>query len=189
VSSRRRIVIHPYDERWPAEYATVATALEHALGDLALRIDHIGSTAVPGLAAKDVIDVQVGVADLADPRLDAAFATLGATPTGPATDHVPPGWPGPAADWEKRYYRPPASWRPTHLHVREVGRPNHRYALLFRDHLRASPAGSAAYAEVKRALARLHPDDVEAYYAVKDPACDLVMDAAERWAVAVGWTP
>jgi GrpB-like predicted nucleotidyltransferase (UPF0157 family) len=181
-----RIVIASYDERWPAEYDEIAALLRHALGDLAVRIDHIGSTSVPGLAAKDVIDVQVGVADLADPRLGPAFERLGAAPTG-ATDHVPPGWSGPASEWEKRYVRPPPDWRPTHLHVRQVGRANHRYALLFRDHLRHSTTAAAAYAEVKQALARLHPDDVEAYYAVKDPVCDLVMDGAERWASSTGW--
>ena len=145
---------------------------------MAVRVDHIGSTAVPGLAAKDVIDVQIGVADLDDPRLEPALAQLGATRTEVTTDHQPPGdLHGPRA-WEKRYFRPPASWRPTHLHVRETGRPNFRYALLFRDYLRHSAAAAGAYAQIKVALARAHPTDVEAYYSVKDPVCDLVMDAA-----------
>jgi GrpB-like predicted nucleotidyltransferase (UPF0157 family) len=59
--------------------------------------------------------------------------------------------------------------------------------LLFRDYLRFSPAAAAAYAQVKVALARLHPDDAKAYYDVKDPVCDLVMDAAERWAADTRW--
>ena len=181
-----RIVISPYDERWPAEYARVEHALRDGLGDLAVRIDHIGSTSVPGLAAKDVIDVQVSVAALDDPRLVPAFERLGATATGIRADHVPPGTDGHPREWEKRYFRPPASWRPTHLHVREVGRANQRYALLFRDYLRHSPSAATAYAAVKVALASLHQDDAAAYYAVKDPVCDLVMEAAERWAADGG---
>ena len=53
-----------YQPTWPAEFAAIAATLRHALGDLALRIDHIGSTSVPGLAAKDIIDVQIAVAAL-----------------------------------------------------------------------------------------------------------------------------
>ena len=182
------IVIRPYDEGWPAEFDELRTMLRTGLGDAAVRIDHIGSTSVPGLPAKDIIDVQVGVADLDDPRLGPAFEGLGATATAITTDHVPPGDPGGPADWEKRYFRPPASWRPAHLHVRAVGRRNHRYALLFRDYLRAAPESAAAYAQVKSALARWRSTDVTAYYDVKDPVCDLIMAAAERWAVDVSWT-
>jgi GrpB-like predicted nucleotidyltransferase (UPF0157 family) len=163
--------------------------LRAALGEVAVRVDHIGSTSVPGLAAKDVIDVQIGVTNLEDPRLTAAFEQVGAVATDITRDHVPPGDGGEPSAWEKRYFRPPAGWRPTHLHVRATDRPNFRYALLFRDYLRHSPAAAAAYGEVKVALARLHPDDVDAYYAVKDPVCDLIMDAAERWAADVAWTP
>ncbi len=68
------------------------------------------------------------------------------------------------------------------MHVRQAGRANQRYALLFRDYLRADPACAAAYGQVKVALARLHPNDQDAYYDVKDPVCDIIMAAAERWA-------
>ena len=62
-------------------------------------------------------------------------------------------------------------------------------ALLFRDYLRHTPAAAAAYAEVKVALSELHPNDVDAYYAVKDPVCDLVVEAAEQWASSAAWSP
>ncbi|MFT3837318.1 MAG: GrpB family protein [Myxococcaceae bacterium] len=185
----RRLIIDPYREQWPAEFARLRELLSTALGDVAVRIDHIGSTAVPGLAAKDIIDVQVGVADLADPRLAPAFERVGAVATEITSDHVPPGDPSGPAGWKKRYFRAPASWRPANLHVRQVGLPNFRYALLFRDYLRASAPAAAAYAQVKIALARLHPDDPEAYYEVKDPVCDLIMGAAEHWAAATRWSP
>jgi GrpB-like predicted nucleotidyltransferase (UPF0157 family) len=142
-----------------------------------------------GAAAKDIIDVQIAVSDLTDPALVPALESLGATTTDITRDHAPPGDRSDPSAWEKRYFRAPPSWRPTHLHVRETGRANARYALLFRDYLRHSPAAAAAYAEVKVALSELHPDDVDAYYAVKDPVCDLVMEAAEQWASVAAWSP
>ena len=184
-----RIAIVPPDPRWPAEFRALAGPLQTALGGRALRIDHIGSTAIPDLPAKDIIDIQVTVAAL-DDGLAAALAPLGYTRFGTiAWDHVPPGHTDPPEEWAKQFYRPPAEQRPTNLHVRQAGRANQRYALLFRDYLRADPSAREAYAQIKQALARLHPDDVDAYYAVKDPVCDLIMRAAERWAVATGYTP
>jgi GrpB-like predicted nucleotidyltransferase (UPF0157 family) len=75
------------------------------------------------------------------------------------------------------------------LHVRQVGRANQRYALLFRDYLRADAQVMGAFAQIKETLARLHPTDAEAYYDVKDPVCDLIMAAAERWATAISYAP
>jgi GrpB-like predicted nucleotidyltransferase (UPF0157 family) len=72
--------------------------------------------------------------------------------------------------------------------VRVVGRPNQRYALLFRDYLRAHPQASAAYAELKRRLAALGIAR-SVYAEVKDPACDIIIVAANAWASAVSWKP
>jgi GrpB-like predicted nucleotidyltransferase (UPF0157 family) len=189
VKATPRIVIQPYNVGWPGEFARLEAALGGALGDVAERVDHIGSTSVPGLAAKDVIDVQISVWDLTDPRLVSALERLGASANDITSDHVPPGDQSKPSAWEKRYFRPPPSWRPTHLHVRETGRANTRYALLFRDYLRHSAAAAAAYAQIKMTLAQLHPEDVDAYYAVKDPVCDLIKDAAEQWAKTSRWSP
>ncbi len=184
------IAIVPYDERWPAGFGRIGTALREALGGLAVRIDHIGSTAVPGLAAKDVIDVQVTVAELDAAAIATALASLGYALRDDITrDHVPPGRDDVPAEWRKLYFQAPAGQRRTHLHVREAGRANQRYALLWRDFLRAAPTTAAAYGQVKAALARLHPDDQAAYYHVKDPVCDIIIDAAERWAAETGYVP
>lgn len=184
------IEIMPYDQQWPEEFQRIREPLREALGELALRIDHIGSTSVPGLAAKDVIDVQVTVAKLDAVAIASALKPLGYTLRADVTDdHVPPGRNDPPEEWQKLYFRAPEGQRRTHLHVRQVGRANQRYALLFRDYLRADPHVAQAYAQIKLALARLHPEDVEAYYDVKDPACDLIMAAAERWAVQTGYEP
>ena len=76
---------------------------------------------------------------------------------------------------------------PTYLHVRVLGRANQRYALLFRDYLRAHPAMASSYAELKRRLAHYHRDERVVYTEIKDPACDLILSAAEEWARQTGW--
>ena len=181
------VEIVPYRPGWPAEFLEIARPLRRALGDLALRIDHIGSTSVPDLAAKDVIDIQVTVAALEKP-LATAITSLGYIQPGYRRDHATPGFTGPDSEWEKWYFDQAHGARRTHIHVRVQGRANQRYALLFRDYLRAHPATAEAYAELKRKLAR-HLADSETYTDVKDPAVDLIYLAAEAWASAVRWQP
>jgi GrpB-like predicted nucleotidyltransferase (UPF0157 family) len=163
----------------------IAASLRGALGESALRIDHIGSTAVPGLSAKDVIDIQVTVAAL-DDRIRSAMATLGYTLLEGWRDHRPPHVVGPETEWDKLLFLPPAGQRRTHTHVRVQGRANQRYALLFRDYLRAHPATAEAYAKLKRRLAQYLADS-QMYPEVKDPAVDLIYLAAEDWAAVTNW--
>ena len=157
------IEIVPYDENWPREFARIAGPLRATLREVALRIDHIGSTSVPGLAAKDIIDVQVTVRDF-DVPLEAVLSLLGYMRVLDINgNHLPPQVPGPASEWEKRYFQPPEGQRPTHLHVRAQGRANQRYALLFRNYLRTHPVAAGAYAEIKRSLARHQPEKSRHY--------------------------
>ncbi len=182
------VEIVPYQTNWPAEFRVIAARQRQALSALALRIDHIGSTSVPGLPAKDVIDIQITVAAL-DEGVTAAMLSLGySLPEGVWRDHCPPHQVDVPADWAKLLFRPPAGQRRTHTHVRVLGRPNQRYALLFRDYLRAHPATAAAYAELKRRLAA-NLADPATYPDVKDPAVDLIYLAAEAWAAAAAWQP
>lgn len=184
-----QITIVPYDDRWPAEFSQIAESLQAALGARALRIDHIGSTAVPTLDAKDVIDLQVTVTSLtpAEPLI-AAIESAGYLHRDDIhNDHPMHGKESEPAEWEKLYFASPPGQRPVHVHVRAAGRANQRYPLLFRDYLRTHPVALAGYAEVKRQLAHYHPNDQDAYYDVKDPACDIVMSGAEDWAAATGW--
>jgi len=182
----RRVTIVEPKASWPADFETISGSLRDALGPLALRIDHIGSTSVPGLPAKDVIDVQVTVAALDRERLAPALARAGFVVQNIGNDHRPPGATGPDEDWRKLFFHA-GSGRPVNLHVRAAGRPNQRYPLLFRDYLRAHPDSAAAYASLKRALAALGIDR-GVYADVKDPACDLIFIAAEDWAAQTGWT-
>ena len=175
-----RVEIVPYSDRWPVEFRHVARRVRSVLGEGALRIDHVGSTAVPGLAAKDRIDVQVTVTDLAHAN---PLGAAGFEEVIPVADHRPPGATS-DDDWQKRFFSMPR----TNVHVRTEGRANQRYALLFRDYLRAHPTAAVAYAELKRRLAA-ELRDVRRYADVKDPACDLIIAAAEDWAGASGWAP
>src|SRR5580704_9813130 len=122
-------VIVPYSLGWPAEFQLIAGRLRAALSSLALRIDHIGSTSVPGLCSKDVIDVQVTVADLANPELLKSMAA-GGFEIRPKVryDHLPPGHSSPPSAWEKYFFREPPGTRTAHIHVRADGKPNQRYA-------------------------------------------------------------
>lgn len=182
------VEIVPYKSSWPEEFLAIASTLRQGLGDLALRIDHIGSTSVPGLDAKDVIDIQITVAAL-DHSLRSAMQALGYThPEGIWRDHRPAHMEVSETDWEKWYFNPPAGQRRTHVHVRVGGRPNQRYPILFRDYLRAHPATAESYAELKRRLAK-GLADLQTYPYVKDPAVDLIYLAAEEWAAATHWQP
>jgi GrpB-like predicted nucleotidyltransferase (UPF0157 family) len=178
-----------YRGGWPKEFATIAARLRAGLSDLALRIDHIGSTSVPGLAAKDVIDVQITVAEL-DEQAEAAMRGLGyrRSPFIRGGDHRPPEADGPDTDWQKWFFDAPAGQRRTNTHMRVHGRPNQRYALLFRDYLRAHPKTAPAYARLTRQLAE-NLADADTYPDVKDPAVDLIFFAAEDWAIRTHWQP
>lgn len=181
------IEIVPYREEWPAEFALIGGAIREALGGDALAIHHIGSTSVPGLAAKDVIDVQLTVADhevpVEEPLVRSGFRKR----EGIFFDHCPPGMELPPEELAKRLLG--GRERRIHLHVRQAGRFNQRYPLLCRDYLRAHPLAAAAYAEIKQQLARRFPEDVEAYYDIKDPVFDVLMAGANDWAELSGWTP
>jgi GrpB-like predicted nucleotidyltransferase (UPF0157 family) len=182
------IVIRPYDPSWPAEFSSLREDLFLALGPRAKRIAHIGSTAVPGLGAKDIIDIQIGVDELAQDLVSRLVVAGYEFVSEHGSDHVPHGDATSAAGWKKLYFRGPAQMRPCHIHVRVRGNPNHRYALIFRDYLRAHEQARVTVERIKLELARLHGNDADAYYAVKDPVYDLVWQAANEWSVRSAWS-
>ncbi|HEV7964397.1 MAG TPA: GrpB family protein [Actinoplanes sp.] len=168
-----------YRPSWPAEFAALEARLRTAAGDSP--IDHVGSTSVPGLPAKDCIDVQIRVLWL-DRR---ALVTFGfrLRPERWNREEVSSG-----VRCQKMVFAPPAGERACNIHLRLAGGPNARYALLFRDYLRAEPATRDAWGAFKRRLAASVPDLAD-YGQIKAPATEILMGAAERWAAATGWTP
>lgn len=186
-----RPVVVDYRPEWTARFATLAAQLEGALGPTALRIEHIGSTAIPGMAAKDLLDVQVSVADLdrAADAFDPPLRGLGYAASRHGFDHVPVGRADDPQRWRKRLWtRRAHPGGDVNLHVRVAGSPNERLALLFRDWVRAHPEALAPYSAFKRTLAGL-ATTADGYADAKDPVVDLVVAVAERWAAQVGWEP
>jgi len=180
----------PYDDAWVPRARGLITGLWSALGPTALRIEHIGSTAIAGMAAKDVIDIQVSVEDLdaAEQQFEATLRVDGFKRLPYERDHVPAGLDDDPAGWAKRFWsRRGHPNGDVNFHVRLAGSPNERLALLFRDWLRTHPAAVPAYAAFKLALAQA-VTDVDTYTEIKDPVVDLVMVVAEPWALETGWT-
>ncbi|MFI2190011.1 GrpB family protein [Streptomyces sioyaensis] len=182
------VVVDP-DPSWAARGEDLADELYELLGVLPLHVEHIGSTAVPGMAAKPVLDLQVSVRDLeeAERAFAGELADRGFALAPYQQDHVPAGSDDDPARWTKRLWTRRGSEGPdVNLHVRVVGSPNERLALLFRDWLRAHPEAVPAYARFKQLLAEAVPD-LATYADVKDPVVDLLVAVAEPWAQATGW--
>lgn len=168
-------VVEP-DPAWPERFADVRARIVDALGPVAVRVEHVGSTSVPGLPAKPVIDVQVSVDDVAD---ESAYA--------PKLETL--GWPMRARDEGTRFFRDPSGApRRVHVHVCAAGSRWERIHLLFRDYLRAHPDQAAAYAELKRALASRHRDERVAYTEGKTAFVEATLERAEAWAAATAWS-
>jgi putative glutamine amidotransferase len=141
------------DPAWPAMFEEEAARIRAALGEIALRVEHIGSTAVPGLAAKPIIDIQLSVGAMVPrdrfvgPLVGLGYAFV-ADPT----------------DVEHEFLTKDADDTRTHqIHVCPAGSEWERRHVWFRDHLRANPDDAARYAELKRRLAAEHPNDLGTY--------------------------
>lgn len=178
-----------YDPRWPAQAARALARIRAAVGERAVRADHIGSTSVPGLVAKDVVDLQLVVSTLdeadalADALSDAGFPRA----EGEWWDDPQDG----SDRWPKRFHYGGDPGRMINLHVRSPETPAWRLALLFAEWLRQNPAERDAYAEVKRLLADAHAADgtVLPYAEEKQEWVNAAFRRAEAWAGASGWTP
>ena len=151
----RRYALVDYDPAWPSAFEEEASAIHRALGDVARGIEHVGSTSVPGLAAKPVIDIQVAVGSLT-PRAP-VVDPLRAIGYEHVIDPIEPGH-----EFLKKGYGE-GEGRMVHVHVCESGGEWERRHLAFRDELRRDPQSAADYAALKRELAARHPRDIYAY--------------------------
>ncbi|MEP6972935.1 MAG: GrpB family protein [Actinomycetota bacterium] len=174
----RPVDIVPYRTTWASEFDALGGRLWTALNPVALAIDHIGSTAVPRLPAKDVIDVQVLVANLDRVMLVKRFERIGFRQRREPWNVVETSF---GARCEKLVFAPPVGERACNVHVRVEDQPNARFALLFRDFLRADTAVRDAWGEFKSRLAAEVPD-LAHYGQIKAPATEILMQAASTWA-------
>ena len=176
------------DPTWAATGARLAARVRRAAGDLAVGVDHVGSTAVAHLVAEDVIDLQLVVPDLA--AADAVADRLGAAGfprrDGDLSSTPRPG-DGEGRMWFERLHGSADPGRPVTLHVRPAGSPGVRYALLLRDWLRAEPDERDRYAGLERGLAESHPSRRDHAGAGQPWSTDDAWPRMQAWAERSGW--
>jgi dephospho-CoA kinase len=177
------VVVAP-ESTWPEQAQRVIARIAAVAGRRAHRLDHIGSTAVPGLDAKDVLDIQVVVADLAvaerlaDDLIGAGLIRRDVRWCDIARD-------GTTRDKAMATNADPG--RAVNCHIRPADSPLWRETLLLRDWLRAHPDGVREYAELKYRLAAQQWDSIDAYATAKSPFVAGALDRAQRWAARTGW--
>jgi GrpB-like predicted nucleotidyltransferase (UPF0157 family) len=168
----RLVVVAEPDPRWPEVFERHRAAIARALGPRARRIDHVGSTSVPGLAAKPIVDIQVTVDDPEDdPGFSLALERLGYELRVREPRH--------------RMFRTEA--HDVQVHVWAAGSDDERRHVLFRDWLRVDEADRRLYEDTKRRLAGRRWRDINYYAEAKSPVIVEIMARAESWAARVHW--
>ncbi len=156
----KHITVLPYDRAWEKDFQDISSELQIALGSLALSIEHVGSTAVPGLSAKPIIDIDVVIPDYS--VFDAVLSALS------AIGYQHEGDLG-IAGREAFKYTGKEHLRTHHLYVCPRDSAELRRHIAFREYLRAHPEAAAEYSRIKEEGAALYPYDMEKYLAHKSP--------------------
>jgi GrpB-like predicted nucleotidyltransferase (UPF0157 family) len=166
--TRERIVIVPYRPSWPREFERESARVRQALGELAVAAEHVGSTAIPGMASKPIIDVMIGVRSLTLARAKVgAVEALGYAYVPEFEAQIP-----------ERLFFQRGNPRTHHLHVVEPGSAFWERQLVFRDYLRGHADTAKAYQELKEALAVAFADDREGYTKGKTVFVEAVLAKA-----------
>lgn len=178
----------PYDETWPEQARRIVARLNTACGHRTVRVDHIGSTAVPGLDAKDVIDIQVTVKslDVADELTDLLLAA-GYPRVADITEDV--AHTDDKTLWQKRFHASGDPGRPTNVHIRVDGWPGQQFALLFPVWLAANPDERVEYLALKHDAMAAAPATSGEYADAKEPWLAGAYRRAWAWADETGWRP
>ena len=184
------LALVPPDPTWPVQAARLAARIGRAAGQRGRGVEHIGSTSVPGLLAKDVIDLQLGVDTLADADAVRSALVQAGFPhvAGNVIDNVHAATDPHPIHWGKRFHGGADPGRVVHLHVREVDGPGWRTALLLRDWWRDDAAERSAYEGEKLRLAALGLES-GAYAEAKEPWFGAAVPRALAWAERIGWSP
>ncbi len=162
------IAIVPYNELWAEKFASEREAILRAVGDIAVDVRHVGSTSVPGLAAKPTIDIAVGVRTMDEAR--AAIEPLFALGYAKGVEHFP--------DWRYFDREGHARFENIHLHMVPFGGDRWNRYLLFRNHLREHPEDAVAYEKLKRRLAAEFGSDRLGYVESKTEFVDAILSRA-----------
>lgn len=170
--------IAEHNPEWKYLFMDVASKLRNSLGDLAIRIDHVGSTSVTGLAAKPIIDIQISIVDY-DNLINYKSKV----------EQVGFVFREDNPDQTKRYFRELPGTRRTHVHVRRAGSFSEQVTLLFRDYLREHPTDCLTYAQEKHRLMKLYSNEHSKYVEGKGPVVWGIIQKAHMWSQETGWHP
>jgi len=179
----RGLAVVPYDRGWPGEFVMLARRIQAALGPVAVRVSHVGSTSVPGLAAKDCIDVLVEVQVLAEELISGRFEKIAFRLRPEPWNHAEAT---PGGQCLKLVFAPPEGERASNVHVLETASEAARRKLLFRDFLRAHDAARDTWSAFKQCLAATAADLFQ-YGQAKASPTEILMIAAEYWALQSQW--
>ena len=161
----KMVIVQPYNKEWKSDFEAIRSELDIALGDLAMRIEHVGSTSVEGLSAKPVIDIDVVIRDRSVlPKVVIALQKTGYNHEGNL------GIPG----REAFKYEGKEHLRKHHLYVCAQDSEELRRHIAFRDYLRSHPEAVAEYSRVKEEGARLYPLDIDKYIEHKSPFIEKI---------------
>jgi GrpB-like predicted nucleotidyltransferase (UPF0157 family) len=163
----RKVELFQYDPKWIEMFQEEARALAGLLSPQLIAIHHVGSTSIPGIHAKPVIDILIEVRDIETIHsYSAAMEALGYEPRG---EHGIPG--------RRYFYKEANGIHSHHVHIFGQGHPEIGRHLRFRDHLRAHPEVAKAYSQLKRRLAQIYPEDADGYTEAKSP---FILEIDER---------
>ena len=159
----KKVIVLPYDASWKTAFNDIRRELEAALGDLAVGIEHVGSTSVEGLSAKPIIDIDVVIRDYS--VFDAVVRKLA------SVGYIHEGDLGIQGREAFKYTHKPHLQK-HHLYVCPQDSAELRRHITFRDFLRSNPDAVQEYSAVKETAARLYPEDIDGYIAFKSPCIE-----------------
>ena len=162
---RRHIIVQPYDEAWKQDFISISNEIRDVLGELALRIEHVGSTSVPGLSAKPVIDIDVVIRDHS--VLDEVISRLA------KIGYQHEGNLG-IAGREAFGYEGKEHLKEHHLYVCPEDSPELKRHIAFRDYLRSHPDAVQEYSRIKEEAASFYPYDIDQYIGHKSPVIEKI---------------
>ena len=167
---KRKVEVVPYNEKWTKGFDEEKERLKRVFGPEMIAVHHIGSTSIPNMAAKPIIDMLIEVRSIeAVSQFDEQMKANG---------YMPKGENGIAG---RRYFQKGGNKRTHHVHLYEQGNPAIERHLLFRDYLRAHPSMAKEYAVLKKRLAAQHSDSIKQYMQGKDEWIKAAEENAKRW--------
>ena len=166
----RKVKVSPYNENWVQKFIEEANQLKLIFRTEIIDIHHIGSTAVPGLAAKPIIDIMPVVKDIN--HIDSYNRKMQEIGYEPKGEHGIGG---------RRYFRKGGANRSHHVHVYEIGSNEINRHLAFREYLKSHPKERKGYGELKETLARQFPNEMESYINGKDQFVKDIEFKALEW--------